>query len=82
MSMNILLVKVFTFLVRSKEFADGINELAKVLNTRSHPNPLVTLTAVRKVITKRLAAERVENPDNYILTVNNILYYYLCCIII
>lgn len=58
------------FLVRSKEFADGVNELAKILNVLPHSDPLVTLTAVRKVITKRMAPDRVENPDNYILTVS------------
>lgn len=58
------------FLVRSKEFADGVNELAKILNTLPHSDPLITLTAVRKVITKRMSADRVENPDNYIITVS------------
>ncbi|CAH1162939.1 unnamed protein product [Phaedon cochleariae] len=53
---------------RCKEFADGINELAKTLKTAPHPDPFVTLKAVRKVITKRLAPDCVANPQNYILT--------------
>ncbi|KAJ8944697.1 hypothetical protein NQ314_009404 [Rhamnusium bicolor] len=53
---------------RSKEFAEGIKELAKVLNIVPHSDPLVTLKAVRKVVTKRMAPDCVENPQKYILT--------------
>ncbi|XP_018563865.1 RNA transcription, translation and transport factor protein [Anoplophora glabripennis] len=52
---------------RSKEFANGINELAKILKVVPHPDPLITLRAVRKVITNRMAPDRVENPQKYIV---------------
>lgn len=68
---KILDEKIFDwFTVRSKDFAKGINELAKVLNITQHPDPLITLRAVRKVITQRLTPERVERPDEFILTVS------------
>ncbi|XP_056636339.1 RNA transcription, translation and transport factor protein [Diorhabda sublineata] len=51
----------------SQEFVGGINELAKVLNIVSHPDPLVTLKAVRKVVVQRMAPDCVENPEKYIL---------------
>ncbi|CAG9854273.1 unnamed protein product [Phyllotreta striolata] len=52
---------------RSQEFADGIKELANALNTVVHPDPLITLKAVRKVICQRLAPDCVENPDKYVV---------------
>ncbi|KAJ8974968.1 hypothetical protein NQ317_004805 [Molorchus minor] len=52
---------------RSKEFTDGINQLAKILKIVSHPDPLITLSAVRKVVTERMSPQRVENPQKYIL---------------
>ncbi|KAJ8924191.1 hypothetical protein NQ315_006982 [Exocentrus adspersus] len=52
---------------RSKEFTDGINDLAKILKIVPHPDPLVTLRAVRKLITKRMAPDCVENPQKYIV---------------
>lgn len=55
--------------VRSKEFTDGINELAKILKVVPHPDSLVTLRAVRKVITKRMAPDCVENPQKYVIKV-------------
>jgi len=58
------------FLVRSQEFTDRINQLAKVLNITPYPNSLVTLQAVRKVICTRLAPECVEDPTKVILEVN------------
>nr|CAH7735069.1 unnamed protein product [Callosobruchus chinensis] len=54
---------------RSEEFTNGVNELAKILNTVPHPDPLVTLRAVRKVIVKRMAPDCVENPEKYIVKV-------------
>ncbi|XP_060533130.1 RNA transcription, translation and transport factor protein [Cylas formicarius] len=51
-----------------KEFTLRINQLAKSLKIVPYPDPLVTLKAVRKVITTRLAPDCVENPQNYILT--------------
>ncbi|KAG5894835.1 hypothetical protein JTB14_033678 [Gonioctena quinquepunctata] len=52
----------------SNEFAEGVNGLAKILNIIPHTNPFVTLRAVRKVITKRMAPDCVANPQKYILT--------------
>ncbi|KAJ8963281.1 hypothetical protein NQ318_018748 [Aromia moschata] len=53
---------------RSKEFSDGIKELAKVLKIEPHSDPLVTLKAVRKVVTQRMAPDCVANPQKYIGT--------------
>ncbi|XP_023019348.1 RNA transcription, translation and transport factor protein [Leptinotarsa decemlineata] len=52
----------------SKEFTDGINGLAKILKIVPHSDPFVTLRAVRKVVTKRMAPDCVANPQKYILT--------------
>nr|CAI5860929.1 unnamed protein product [Callosobruchus analis] len=52
---------------RSEEFTNGVNQLAKILNTVPHPDPLVTLRAVRKVIVKRMAPDCVEHPEKYIV---------------
>ncbi|CAH1955070.1 unnamed protein product [Acanthoscelides obtectus] len=52
---------------RSNEFVDGVNELAKILNTVPHPDPLITLRAVRKVIVKRMAPDCVEHAEKYIV---------------
>jgi len=52
---------------RSKEFSDRINQMAKVLKITPYPDSLVTLSAVRKVICTRLAAECVEEPSKIIV---------------
>ncbi|KAG5875323.1 hypothetical protein JTB14_003328 [Gonioctena quinquepunctata] len=52
----------------SKEFDNGINKLAELLNIVPHPDAFVTLKAVRKVVTKRMAPDCVANPQKYILT--------------
>uniref|UniRef100_A0A6P7FQH5 Uncharacterized protein E02H1.5-like n=1 Tax=Diabrotica virgifera virgifera TaxID=50390 RepID=A0A6P7FQH5_DIAVI len=54
---------------RSPEFAEGIKELAKVLNVVCHPDPLVTLKAVRKVVIQRMSPDCVEHPEKYVLKV-------------
>lgn len=58
------------FLVRSKEFQNRINQLAKTLNIVPYPDPLVTLQAVRKIVCTRLAPDCVEHPDKYITKVS------------
>ncbi|CAG9829468.1 unnamed protein product [Diabrotica balteata] len=52
---------------RSAEFGEGIKELAKVLNVVCHPDPLVTLKAVRKVVIQRMSPDCVEHPEKYVL---------------
>ncbi|KAL1512479.1 hypothetical protein ABEB36_002064 [Hypothenemus hampei] len=52
---------------RGNEFSERINQLANTLKVCRHPDPLITLRAVRKVICTRLAPECVENPRKVIL---------------
>lgn len=49
--------------VESTEFKDGVNGLAKLLNVNPHPDHLVTLRAVSRLVCKRLNTEAIENPD-------------------
>lgn len=63
--------------VRSKEFAEGINAVAKILKVSSHPDPLVTLKAVTKVISERLSQQALDNPNDYIVKVITITKYFL-----
>lgn len=56
-------------LVTSKEFSDGINNIAKMLKVVNHPDPLITLEACSKIIQKRFSQEVLKNPKDYILKV-------------
>lgn len=49
---------------------EGINALAKILNVTQHPDPLITLKAVSKLVTKRLTQHAREHPNEYIIKVN------------
>ncbi|RZC40914.1 UPF0568 protein, partial [Asbolus verrucosus] len=53
--------------IQSKDFADGISNVAKLLNITPHPNPLVTLKAVTKLVTTRLSPQAQANPSEFIL---------------
>lgn len=51
----------------SKEFQDGINKVAKSLKVTSHPNPIVTLKAIRQLISARLTDHALKNPNEFIV---------------
>ncbi|KAL3287379.1 hypothetical protein HHI36_001853 [Cryptolaemus montrouzieri] len=48
------------------DFTDGINKVAKLLNITPHPNPTITLKAVKHIVTNRLTQHALKNPDKYI----------------
>lgn len=50
----------------SAEFKNGINALAKLLNITPHPDHLITLRAVSKLICQRLCTEALESPDSVV----------------
>lgn len=62
-------VQINVLLVNSKEFADGIINIAKILKITPHPDPFVTLKAASKVITTRLSPQALENPNEVIIKV-------------
>lgn len=51
---------------QSSEFRDGVNNLAKLLNITPHPEHLVTLKAVSKLIKTRLSADALQNPGEHV----------------
>ncbi|XP_044264954.1 RNA transcription, translation and transport factor protein [Tribolium madens] len=51
----------------SKEFAEGISKVAQLLNITPHPDPLVTLKAVTKLVTVRLSPQAQANPSEVVL---------------
>ncbi|KAJ8881666.1 hypothetical protein PR048_018152 [Dryococelus australis] len=51
----------------SLDFKKGVNTLAQLLKVTPHPDHLITLRAVSKVVRRRLSAEALENPDSVIV---------------
>ncbi|KAF5303623.1 hypothetical protein FQA39_LY09870 [Lamprigera yunnana] len=51
----------------SEEFEKGIKAIAQMLKISAHPNPLITLKAVSKVMCNRLHANAIKNPQDYII---------------
>jgi len=51
----------------SADFKKGVNTLAQLLHVSSHPDHLITLKAVSKVVCQRLSAEALENPERLIV---------------
>nr|CAD7393752.1 unnamed protein product [Timema cristinae] len=49
------------------DFKKGVNALARLLNVTAHPDHLITLKAVSKVVQRRISAEALENPDSVIV---------------
>lgn len=54
------------FVVESEEFKSGVQSLAKMLNIANHPDHLVTLEAVSKVVCERLNKEALQKPDSFV----------------
>lgn len=61
--------------VYSDEFKNGVNNLAKILKITPHPDHLITLKAIRKVVCKRLSPEALEKPQNIIVKVSKKFNY-------
>lgn len=51
------------FLVESDEFKKGVNSLALMLNVTCHPDHLITLQAISKVVCEKLNSDALKNPD-------------------
>lgn len=51
---------------KSTEFRDGVNKLAVQLGVTQHPDHLVTLKAISKLITSRLSTEAMQSPGEVI----------------
>ncbi|XP_069681936.1 RNA transcription, translation and transport factor protein [Periplaneta americana] len=51
----------------SADFKKGVNALAQLLRVTTHPDHLITLKAVSKVVCQRLSAEALENPGTIIV---------------
>jgi RNA transcription, translation and transport factor protein len=63
------------FSVHSDECKIGVAKLAKMLNVVNHPDHLVTLRAISKLIKTRLNHEALANPDAVIVKVRNFIIY-------
>ncbi|KAK3914302.1 RNA transcription, translation and transport factor protein [Frankliniella fusca] len=51
----------------SADFKKGVLTLAQILNITPHPDHLITLQAVSKVVRERLSQEALDNPNNIIV---------------
>lgn len=58
--------KIILFPVESGDFKNGVNALAQLLQVTPHPDHLVTLRALSRLVSQRLTAEALENPDTII----------------
>lgn len=61
--------------VESADFKNGVNKLAALLKITTHPDHLVTLQAIGKVVTERLNAECLKNPDSVVPKVCHLLHF-------
>ena len=55
--------------VDNADFKKGVNTLAQLLRVSPHPDHLITLKAVSKLVCQRLSAEALENPESLIVKV-------------
>lgn len=52
---------------QSPDFIKGVNVLADMLNVTKHPDHLITLRAISKLVKARLSPEALENPNLFIV---------------
>lgn len=57
---------VLCVIVESDDFKKGVEGLARMLNITCHPDHLITLQAVSKLICERLNNEALQNPSSII----------------
>ncbi|KAF2879471.1 hypothetical protein ILUMI_26695 [Ignelater luminosus] len=50
-----------------KDFESGVKNLAQILKISPHPNPLITLKAISKVVCNRLSRNAIEKPNDFII---------------
>ncbi|CAG7836065.1 unnamed protein product [Allacma fusca] len=50
----------------SPEFIEGVNTIANILEISKHPNHLLTLEAIVKLVRTRMTKQAVENPDTVV----------------
>ncbi|CAB3377867.1 Hypothetical predicted protein [Cloeon dipterum] len=53
--------------INSEDFKGGVYKLAKMLNVACHPDHLLTLSAISKIITSRLNPDAISNPETVII---------------
>lgn len=53
----------------SPEFINGVNSLASTLKVAKHPDHMVTLKAISKVVRERLSPQCLKNPNSIIVKV-------------
>ncbi|XP_059477945.1 RNA transcription, translation and transport factor protein [Neocloeon triangulifer] len=54
--------------VQSDDFKAGVFRLAKMLNVTPHPDHLVTLKAISKLVVTRLNPEAIAKPETVVIT--------------
>jgi hypothetical protein len=66
------------FSVHSDECKIGVAKLAKMLNIVNHPDHLVTLRAISKLVKTRLNHDALANPDTVVVKVHSFhnLFWY------
>ena len=55
---------------QSTEFINGVNSLAGILNVTQHPDHIVTLQAISKLVKSRLSPACLSNPESFIISVS------------
>ncbi|KAF5308176.1 hypothetical protein FQR65_LT06356 [Abscondita terminalis] len=50
-----------------KDFENGVQEIARMLKITPHPNSLITLRAISKLICNRLNNNALKNPQDYVI---------------
>lgn len=55
--------------VECPDFKKGVLALAHILNVTPHPDHLITLQAVSKVVRERLSQDALDNPSKFIVKV-------------
>lgn len=63
-------------LVESADFKKGVTALAQVLNITPHPDHLITLKAVSKVVREKLNQDALDNQSNIIVKVRFCFTFY------
>jgi len=61
--------KHYYFSVNSDDFKAGVVKLAKMLNVVNHPDHLVTLRAISKLVRTRLNPDALAKPETVVIKV-------------
>jgi hypothetical protein len=63
------ILKCYLVLVNGDDFKAGVVKLAKMLNVVNHPDHLVTLRAISKLVRSRLNPEALAKPESVVVKV-------------